>query len=115
MSTSLRTLAVSALLTASLTAFADITRAADIGGEPLPSAKTIPRAASAAHWRGRDRSGRYYGWTARSGLIAGVRGANPLTVPFLGAGWYPGPVHYYGPLRGPCCSSGGEAIVSVRY
>src|SRR5262245_36995308 len=47
---------------------------------------------------------------ARCELIEGVRGATPLTVPFFGSGWYPGPAHY-----GTCWRYQDGAIISVRY
>ena len=43
-------------------------------------------------------------------LVEGVRGATPLTVPFFGSGWYPGPAHY-----GPCWRYRSGAVISVRY
>ena len=46
--------------------------------------------------------------------IAGVRGATPLTVPFFGYGWYPGPAYYYGP-KGLCCRHEERTVISVRY
>ncbi|MGY4508929.1 hypothetical protein ACVIN2_002383 [Bradyrhizobium sp. USDA 3650] len=49
---------------------------------------------------------------APSGFVAGVRGGNPLSVPFFGRGWYPGTVHYYGPPDGWCCRA---AVISVKY
>jgi hypothetical protein len=105
MSTSLRILAVSALLTANAAMFTGTARAADIV-EAVPGGATQP-----VYWRG----GRHYGWHAPSELIVGVRGAGPLTVPFYGAGWYPGPAHYYGPRHPLCCRAGGDAVISVRY
>jgi hypothetical protein len=96
MSTSLRILAASALLTANVAMFISAARAADIVGEPLPVVKAVPRATQPAHWRGSGwGGGRRYGW-APSGLVAV---GNPLSVPFFAAGWYPGPAHYYGPSR----------------
>jgi hypothetical protein len=116
MSISLRILAMSALLTASVAMFTGPVGAASLD-EPLPIAKTVPRATHPVHWRGRHwRWGaQRYGWRAPSELIAGVRGAGPLTVPFYGSGWYPGPVYYYGPRHVLCCRGGGNAVVSVKY
>jgi hypothetical protein len=94
---------LSALLTASAAMFTDAARAADI--------VSMPGAAPPAYWRG----GRHYGWQAPSGLVVGVRGASPLTVPFYGSGWYPGPAHYYGPRHLLCCRAAGDAVISVRY
>jgi hypothetical protein len=107
---------VSALLTANVAIFTGPTGAASLD-EPHPIAKAVPGAIHPVHWRGRDRAwgGRRYGWHAPSELIAGVRGASPLTVPFYGSGWYPGPVYYYGPRRALCCRSGGDAVISVKY
>jgi hypothetical protein len=95
MSTSLRNLAATALLITSV--FAGAAQAAEIA---------VPNATHRYH---------HYGWAARSQLIEGVRGASPLTVPFFGHGWYPGPARYYGPPPGPCCHAAGEAVISVRY
>jgi hypothetical protein len=99
MSTSVRILAVSAFLTANAVMSTGAARAADIVGEPLPIAKAMPSATQPVYWRGKGWGwgGRRYGWRAPSELIAGVRGASPLTVPFYGSGWYPGPAYYYGP------------------
>jgi hypothetical protein len=108
MLTSLRALAVTALLTAVATMFTGPTRAADFIDEPFPKVEALPRATSAVR---RTRSD--YSWAARGELIAGVRGATPLTVPFFGHGWYPGPVHYYGPPTKPCCRNGENAAISV--
>ena len=47
-------------------------------------------------------------------LVAGVRGGNPMTVPFYGFGWYPGTRYYYGWQR-PICCAGADAVISVRY
>ena len=91
---SIRILALSALVAVQAVAFASIA-AADGGRD--------------GRW-----GHRHYPWHAPSELIAGVRGASPLTVPFHGFGWYPGPVHYYGPPPGQCCYAAG-AVISVRY
>jgi hypothetical protein len=58
---------------------------------------------------------RYWPVHAPSELVAGVRGASPLTVPFFGYDWLPGPVHYYGPSPELCCLSASEPVVSVKY
>jgi len=115
MSTSLQILAMTALLTANVTAFTSPARTASLD-EPLPLATTAAIASQPVHWNGRGRGweSRRYDWRAPSGLIAGVRGGNPLTVPFYGSGWYPGPAHYYGPRRMLCCR-GGNAVISVKY
>jgi hypothetical protein len=63
-------------------------------------------ATHAANWKARN-------WHSAE-LIAGMRGANPLTVPFCGLGWYPGPVRYYGPRPGRDCLGARGAIISVR-
>jgi hypothetical protein len=111
MSTSLRILAVSALLTANLAMFTGPAGAASLD-EPLPIAKAVPIATKPVYWRGRGWGwgGRRYGWRAPSELIAGVRGASPLTVPFYGSGWYPGPAYYYGPRPVVYYRGGGDAV-----
>lgn len=108
MPNALRILALSVSVTAIIAKSTVATGAADFAGE-LPS---IARA-SAPHWRARPfRS--VYPRHAPTELIAGVRGASPLTVPFFGSGWYPGPAYYYGPT-GFCCRHGGGTVISVRY
>jgi hypothetical protein len=107
MSTSLRILAVSVLLAANVAMFTGSAGAASLD-EPLPIAK-----AATQPWR--SGGGWPYRWRAPSELIAGVRGGSPLTVPFYGSGWYPGPAHYYGPRHVLCCRGGGDAAISVRY
>jgi hypothetical protein len=65
-----------------------------------------------------DQSHRVYHrahYRASFGFIAGVRGANPLTVPFFGDRWSPGPVYYYETSPWLCCYSANEPSVSVRY
>jgi hypothetical protein len=116
MSTSLRILALSALSIANVTMFTGLAGAASLD-TPLPIAKAVHSGAQPVYWRERGWrwEGRRYGGHAPSELIAGVRGAGPLTVPFFGSGWYPGPAHYYGPRPAPCCHAGGEAVISVRY
>ena len=105
MSTSLRNLAAAALLTTGVFAFAGPARAAEIFETPPPIAKAVPHATHQY----------YYGWGVPRQLIAGVRGGSPLTVPFYGYGWYPGPARYYGPSPGVCCRAAGHAVISVRY
>src|SRR4051812_23511142 len=102
MSTALRIFAVAALLTTNASTFG---YAAEISEALLPVAKAVPHA----------RHRHHYGWDVHSQLIEGVRGGSPLTVPFFGRGWYPGPAHYYGPPPGPCCHAAAEAVISVRY
>ena len=58
---------------------------------------------------------RYWHIHAPSELVAGVRGASPLTVPFFGYGWLPGPVYYYQASPGVCCFSANEPAISVKY
>jgi hypothetical protein len=58
---------------------------------------------------------RYWYVHAPSELIAGVRGASPLTVPFFGYGWLPGPVYYYQASPSACCFSANERAISVKY
>jgi len=108
----LRTLSTTAFLIAGLTMLTAAAKAADLAAEP--HARVLPRAASAAHWRGHDRRWHHCCW-AHSGLVAGVRGASPLTVPFVGYNWYPGPVYYYGPPPGWDCCEREHAAISLRY
>jgi hypothetical protein len=117
MSASLRTLSVAAFLVAYVALFAVTTEAADLVGKPSSSAKVLPSATCAAHWRARNWrwGGRHYRWAAPSMLVAGVRGATPLTVPFFGSNWYPGPVYYYGPPLGPYICDREDPVISVRY
>jgi hypothetical protein len=105
MSTSLRILASAALLATNLSTFAGAARAAEIIEAPPRIAKAVSHATHRY----------YYHWGAPSELIEGVRGGSPLTVPFYGYGWYPGPAHYYGPPPGPCCRAAGHAVISVMY
>jgi hypothetical protein len=105
MSTSLRNLAAAALLTTNLSTFAGAARAAEIIEAPPPIAKAVPHAIHRY----------YYARGASSQLIEGVRGGSPLTVPFYGYGWYPGPAYYYGPPPGVCCRAAGHPVISVRY
>lgn len=107
MSTASRILAFSVSLAAM--AMSGATDAADFAGQ-LPS---IARAAPGApQWRARPLR-LVYPHHAPGELIAGVRGATPLTVPFFGAGWYPGPAYYYA-SRGLCCHEVGT-VISVKY
>lgn len=102
MSVLTRILAVSALFAANVLTGVVLTGVAD-------AAELDGTATPAAHWKARNRHS-----AAPSELIAGMRGANPLTVPFCGLGWYPGPVHYYGPRPGPGCFGARHAIISVK-
>jgi hypothetical protein len=103
MSTSLRNFAAATLLTTNVFTFAGAACAAEIIEAPPPIAKAVPHATYRY----------YYGRSAPSWLIEGVRGGTPLTVPFYA--WYPGPAYYYDPRPGLCCRRGGEAVISVRY
>jgi hypothetical protein len=107
MSISPRNLAVAALLTISAPTFAGAASAAEIIEVPPPIANAMQK--------GTHRHYYDYGWRPRSQLIEGVRGASPLTVPFYGYGWYPGPTYYYGPPPGACCGAARHAVISVRY
>jgi hypothetical protein len=101
MSISLRVIAVLALLPGATITFASTASAADYsidGGH---------RAYHRVH-------GRYWYPYPSIGLVAGVRGGTPLTVPFFAGGWLPGPT-YYVPSPGFCCLSANEPVVSVRY
>ena len=111
MPTALRILAVSAFLITDVVMLTVPAAAASLD-EPLPIAKAVPKATQPVY---RIASGWRYGWHAPSELIAGVRGASPLTIPFYGLGWYPGPAHYYGPRPALCCRGRGDAVISVRY
>ena len=102
MSTSLKILAVSAVLAAAGTAsFSDTARAAPIG-EPLAITRAIPDSVQPVYWRGRG-----WGWGApvAGGLIAGALIGGALAAPYYGPGYYPGPVYgvpaYGVPAYGP--------------
>ena len=106
MSTAPRILAWSVSLIAILAISTSSLEAAD---------RTIPSVSAAGADLGTHR------WNARPSrsigirhasceLVEGVRGATPLTVPFFGSGWYPGPAHY-----GPCWRYRSDAVISVRY
>lgn len=103
MPTTLHALSRAAILIVGLAVLASAARAADWGGEP-----------HAVHRKGRDWRWLHYHW-APSQLVAGVRGASPLTVPFVGYNWYPGPVYYYGPPPGSYCCAREDSTISVRY
>src|SRR5258705_2166072 len=108
MSTSLRILAVTALLIANVAIFSGPAGAADTG-EPLPIAKAVPSATQPVGW---GWGGRRYRWRAPSELIAGVRGGSPLTVPFYGSGWDSRPPFYHGSRPVVWCRGGGGSVVS---
>jgi hypothetical protein len=97
MPASLRILSIAAFLIADATLLTGTTKAADIVGEPSSNARI-----------------RHYRWAAPSMFVAGVRGATPLTVPFFGSNWYPGPVYYRPPPRSCICGRE-DAVISVRY
>src|ERR1700744_3631679 len=101
MSASLRTLPLLAALVAEMAVLMPASRAADLSVE-----RHVNRVSERSWYRHR---------CGRSALVAGVRGASPLTVPFVGYNWYPGPVHYYGPPPGSCCCEREQAAISVRY
>jgi hypothetical protein len=107
MSAPLRLLTIAAVLIADVTLLAGTTRAANIVVEPSSIAR--PRTTSAIPW-----GGRHSRWAAPKMFVAGVRGATPLTVPFFGSNWYPGPV-YYRPPPGPCICDRENALISVMY
>lgn len=104
MSAKLRALSTTTFLIAGLTMLTAAAKAADLVAEP--HAGVSPRATSAVHRWNRCC------W-AHGQFVAGVRGASPLTVPFFGHGWYPGPVYYRSPP--PYCCEGEDAAISVRY
>ena len=106
MSTGPRILTLSISLTAILAISTNCVEAADWAVQQVPMAGAD---LGAHRWNAKPlRSvGRRH---ARCELVEGVRGASPLTVPFFGSGWYPGPAHY-----GPCRRYRGDAVISVRY
>jgi hypothetical protein len=95
---------VVALLAAGMAMFAMTASAAELSIEP-----SAPAYHHHHHWRAA-----YWVPHAPSEFIAGVRGASPLTVPFFGGRWAPGPVYYY-PAPRPCCSYATEPAISVMY
>jgi hypothetical protein len=106
MSALLRIFSTAAFLIADVTLLTGTVKAADIVGEPSSNAR--PRATSASHLGHRHR------WAPPRMFVAGVRGATPLTVPFFGSNWYPGPVYYRPPSRSCICGRE-DAVISVRY
>jgi|tagenome__1003787_1003787.scaffolds.fasta_scaffold20970749_5 hypothetical protein len=105
MAISIRLLATSALLAATMATFTGPATAASLD---------VAAANLGAKHSAYARGGRHLVLRAPDELIRGVRGASPLTVPFFGAGWYPGPAHYYGPRHSICCR-GQDAVISVKY
>ena len=102
MSTSLRILAVSALLASGIPALTSAASAAPLG-EPLAIAKAVPAVTQTVQWRGRG-----WGWggAAVGGLVAGaiVGCAIAAGAPY-GPGYYgPPPAAYYGPPPGDAVS-----------
>jgi BA14K-like protein len=94
MSTSLRILAVSSLLTANVVLFTGPADAAPVG-EPLGFIKAVPNATQTVQWRGGG-----WGWgPAVGGLIVGGIIGGALAAPY-GPGYY-GPGYYAGPGYGP--------------
>ena len=57
-----------------------------------------------------EAAGNNLPWHGRGAFVEGVRGGSPLTVPFYGLGWYPGPAQ--GPRDGWCRCA---ATISVKY
>jgi hypothetical protein len=110
MSTAPLFLALSVSLTAVIAMSTGSAGATDLAVQPLSIAKADP---GAPRWRARPlRSVEpRHAWCE---LVEGVRGASPLTVPFFGSGWYPGPARQYGP-PGACWRHQGGAVISVRY
>jgi hypothetical protein len=118
MSASLRIVSVAAFLIADVILLTGITKAADVVGEPSFNANVLRHATSALYLRERNcrwTSGRHHRWAAPSALVAGMRDTTPLTVPFFGFNWYPGPVHYYGPPAGSYICGREDTVISVRY
>ncbi|MGB8607518.1 MAG: BA14K family protein [Bradyrhizobium sp.] len=95
MSTSLRILAVSALVATNVAMFTGAAGAAPIG-QPLAFIKAVPSTTQSVQWRGG------WGWGApvAGGLIAGAIIGGALAAPY-GPGYYPGPGYYGGPGYGP--------------
>jgi hypothetical protein len=50
----------------------------------------------------------------RCEFVQGVRGGNPMTVPFFGGGWSNGTTYLSGWQRCTCCDAA-EPVVSVNY
>ena len=96
MSTSLKLLAVSALLATSIAQFSGTARAAPIVG-PFAITKAVPTTIEPVYWRGRG-----WGWGApvAGGLIAGALIGGALAAPYYAPG-YPGPAYYGVPAYGP--------------
>jgi hypothetical protein len=106
MSTARRILVLSVSFAAILATSTGSMEAADWAVQPVSTAKADP---GEPRWSARPL--RSVGARhARCELVEGVRGASPLTVPFFGSGWYPGPAHY-----GPCRRYRADAVISVRY
>lgn len=102
MSTSFRAFTALSVLSVVTAMFANAASAADY---------TIGRSHRVYH-RTHHRASFVY---APSELIAGVRGATPLTVPFFGNRWLPGPIYYYERSSWLCCYGANEPSISVKY
>jgi hypothetical protein len=98
---------VLASLASCLAMFTMTASAAELSNRPFAASYQSPH--HHHHWRPR-----YWALRAPSEFIAGVRGASPLTVPFFGGRWVPGPAFYYPPPR-PCCYYDPEPVISVMY
>ncbi len=116
MSTSLRFLAVSALLATNLTMFTGVASAAPIG-EPLAIIKAVPTVTQSVQWRGGWGWGWGWGAPVAGGLIAGAIIGGALAAPYgpgyYGPGYYPPPVAYgpgYYPPRVAYGPPPGDAI-----
>jgi hypothetical protein len=98
MSTSLRILAVSALLVSSTPAFTGAVSASPLG-EPLAIAKAAPNVTQSVQWRGG-------GWGAPvvGGLIAGAIVGGAIAAAPYGPGYYGPPPVAYGPPPGDAIS-----------
>lgn len=94
----LETLCLAALC---LTASTILAPAADLD---VGSRIVSHRSSTSHHWRHRHAS---------AALVAGVRGASPLTVPFSAGGWLPGTTYYYGWQR-RICYHADRAVISAR-
>ena len=106
MSTAPRILACSVSLTALLFIPSSSIKAAD---QAVPRGSMVGVELSKPRWDARPP--RLVGpRRARCEFVEGIRGATPLTVPFFGSGWYPGPAHY-----ASCWRYQEGAVISVRY
>jgi hypothetical protein len=95
MSTSLRILAVSALLVSGIPAFTSAAGAAPLG-EPLGIGKTAPNVSQTVQWRGGP--GPVVGGLIAGAIVGGAIAAG--AAPYYGPGYYGPPPVAYGPPPG---------------